>query len=283
MLGAGSLRARCQDRQEPDRHGRPAKVVLDSQFRLIENKFMQAKMAAHALDLFEAFAALRRPASLSELAQQLGMPVSSCFGLVRTIEARGYLYSLKPRGPLYPTRRLLRIMGVIAAHDPLTARVSETLQALRDACGETVVIGKLRDREVLYVDVFESPHAIRYMPHPGDTRALHANSLGKALLGTLSPAILEKMLPSLSYRPFTDRTLTSHQALAADIAISRDRGWYGNFRESVEDLCAVARPLLINGQPFAVSIAGPDHRMQPAALDSHLAALARACEVIADP
>ena len=59
------------------------------------------------------------------------------------------------------------------------------------------------------------------------------------------------------------------------------RGWYGNLRESVDDLAAVAMPVTINGGTFGVSIAGPAGRMQ-AATDSHVSALKRTCAKIDD-
>ena len=68
---------------------------------------MDVKTAGRTLDLFEGFAELWGPASLSEVSRQLRIPMSSCFCLVRTVENRGYLYATRARGPLYPTRRLL--------------------------------------------------------------------------------------------------------------------------------------------------------------------------------
>ena len=40
------------------------------------------------------------------MARELSLPTSTCFGLVRTLVDRGFLYYLRPRGPFYPTRRL---------------------------------------------------------------------------------------------------------------------------------------------------------------------------------
>ena len=38
------------------------------------------------LEIFEAFAEAKRPLSLSELARMINMPVSSCHGLLRTLQ-----------------------------------------------------------------------------------------------------------------------------------------------------------------------------------------------------
>ena len=60
------------------------------------------KAAARALDLFEAFSEAQRPLTLTELAQRIGAPMSSCHALVRTLRARGYLYY--PNVPSASTR-----------------------------------------------------------------------------------------------------------------------------------------------------------------------------------
>ena len=243
---------------------------------------MDVKTAGRTVDLFEAFAKLRRPASLSELAAAIGMPLSSCSNLVRTIQARGYLYMLRDRGPFYPTARLLETAQTIAANDPILLRVAEHLAALSDACDETVVIGTIRGKDVVYIDVVESKQAIRYSARAGSMRPVHANSIGKAVLSRMDRETRADLLKKISYKKLTARTLLSAEDLEADIRNSTRRGWFSNTKESVDDLGAVAVPVTINGGVFGISIAGPANRMQ-AAIDDHVAALKRICAKINDP
>lgn len=242
---------------------------------------MDVKTAGRTVELFEAFAKLRRPASLSELAAAIGMPLSSCSNLVRTIQARGYLYLLRDRGPLYPTARLLEIARVIAANDPISLRVAGHLVALSEASGETVVIGTIRGNEVVYIDVVESKQAIRYSIRPGSMRPVHANSIGKAVLSRMDATTRGALLKKLPYKKFTAKTIVTAEGLEMDIRNSMRRGWFGNAKESVDDLSAVAMPVTINGGTFAISIAGPANRMQ-GAIESHVAALKRTCAKIND-
>ena len=242
---------------------------------------MDVKTAGRTVDLFEAFAKLRRPASLSEIAAAIGMPLSSCSNLVRTIQARGYLYVLRDRGPFYPTARLLEVARVIAANDPVLLRVSDHLAALSETCDETVVIGTIRGKEVIYIDVVESKQAIRYSARPGSMRPVHANSIGKAVLSRMDGLMRADLLKRLPYKKLTSKTILSADDLEADIRSSSRRGWFSNTRESVDDLGAVAMPVTINGGTFGISIAGPAARMQ-AAIDDHVAALKRTCAKIED-
>ena len=113
------------------------------------------KTAARTLDIFEAFASAKEPLSLTELARHLQSPISSCHGLIRTLTARGYLYFLEHRRRYYPTRRLLDLGNVIAAHDPLIERLLGQLEDLRTRTGETIIVGKRQDDAILYLLVLE--------------------------------------------------------------------------------------------------------------------------------
>jgi IclR family transcriptional regulator, acetate operon repressor len=225
---------------------------------------MNVKTAGRTLDLFEAFAREGKPMSLSQLARAIGAPVSSCFGIVRTLEARGYLYEVKARGGFYPTKLLYEHARVIASHDPLAERFVPLLERLRDQTGETVVVSKRLDRQAVYLEVLESPHGIRYSPKVGEFKPLNSSASGKALLGGLSPVARSELLTGMKLPRVTSRTITSRAALEADLEQGRARGWYVTRGETVADLMAVAVPVAVNGEIYSVALAGPMHRMDGA-------------------
>ena len=222
---------------------------------------MNEKTAGRTLDLFEAFAALGRPLSLSELARAIGVPVSSCFGLVRTLEGRGYLYALGARRSFFPTKRLLEQARLIAARDPVAERAGTVLAALRDKTGETTILGKRLGSQAVYLDIAESPHSVRYTARVGDFKPLHSSAIGKALLGQLDRAERDALLGPRPLPRVTPATITSRRALEADLAAGRARGWYLTRGENVRDVMAVAAAARIGDEPFAIAVAGPIHRM----------------------
>ena len=146
------------------------------------------KTAARTLDLLEAFAKARGPLSLTEIAQRINTPISSCHSLVRTLQARGYVYVLDNRKRVYPTKRLLAVANAIARHDPLLEKLAPILEELRRDTGETVLLGKRQDDHVTYLEVIEGTHIVRYTSSPGDTKPLHSSTIGKATLGLMAPA-----------------------------------------------------------------------------------------------
>jgi DNA-binding IclR family transcriptional regulator len=190
--------------------------------------------------------------------------VSSWFGIVRTLEARGYLYEVKARGGFYPTRLLFEQARVIASRDPLAERFVPLLEKLRDQTGETVLLSKRLDRQAVYLVVLDSLHSIRYSPKVGEFRPLHASASGKALLGSLTPVLRNEMLSGMKLPRVTSRTITSRAALEADLEQGRARGWYVTHGETVADLMAVAVAVTLSGETYSVALAGPMHRMDSA-------------------
>lgn len=242
-------------------------------------KTLDLKSEVRVLGLFELFARQGRPLSLSEIAEDLGIPVSSCFNLLRAVEDRGYLYADKARGPLYPTRRLYDIATAVFERDVVMPGMRARLQALRDKTGETVCLGCRKESSVVYLDVQESPQAIRFAVQPGDRRDVHSNSIGKAILSTYDAGTLAATLASLTYRRHTPKTLRNAVELEADIERGRADGWYANRGESTLDALACAVPVRLGSGWYGMAIVGPVTRMQDR-LQKHLSALQTAAREI---
>lgn len=240
---------------------------------------MPVKSAARTLQILETFARACEPLVLSALARRTEIPVSACHGLVRTLEARGYLYESGPSRAYYPTLRWLEKAQVIAAHDPLAHRVIPFLESLAAATGETVVLGRRFEDRVLYLVVIESRQTIRYSAQVGDRKPLHSSSAGKALLGAMPQSAREALLARLKLARVTPNTITRREALEKDLAASRARGWYATRGENVPDVHAIAAPVQVAGQSCAVVVAGPAPRMD-AALKGHVKHLQKTCREI---
>lgn len=225
---------------------------------------MTVKMVSRVIEVIELFAQEKQPLALSEMARLLQMPVSTCLGLIRTLEALGYIYETGRRQGYYPTGRLLTMAQVIAAHDPVLDFVKPTLVELRDNVRETVVFGKLReDWEVVYLEVVDGPQRIRYFARAGETRHAYVNSQGRALLSTLTAQARNAAFKEMKLERLTDATLTTAAAINAEIERSKARGWFAILGETHPDLAGIAWPVRLGRQMYAVSIAGPRNRIEP--------------------
>lgn len=232
------------------------------------------------IDIFEAFRASRRPLSLTDLAEAVDMPKSTCHAIVNTLTARGYLYTLAHPRALYPTRRMFDVTREIDASDPFIEHATPLLEQLRDGTGETVILGKRQGDAVVYLRVFEGVHAIRYSAHPGDLKPLHSSSIGKALLGAMKEPALRDWVAGRALPRITQATITEADALVAEVLQSRQAGFFQTRGENVDDVWAVAAFLTVGRETLAVAVAGPRHRMQDRMLDC-AQQLVGTCSVVA--
>lgn len=233
------------------------------------------KAASRTLDLFEAFAEAGGPLSLTEISQRIAVPISSCHGLIRTLQMRGYVYVLEERKRIYPTKRLLGIAQAIGRYDTVLERLSPIVTSLAKATGETVIVGKMQGEIMTYLDVVPGSHTVRYTASPGDTFPTHSTALGKSALSLLSDEALDKAIGKLKLTQFTEATITDAQAFKADILSGRQRGYFLTRGETVADVMGISVPCRVDGETYAIGVAGPTSRLKEN-FDSYLAAIKEA-------
>ena len=221
------------------------------------------KTARRTLAIFEAFHQRKAPLSLTELARIVQAPMSSCHGIVRTMTARGYLYNVDASRNLYPTKRLLQIAETIVRNDPLLRRITSSLGSLRDACGETVVLGKWQSSVVVYLDVAESRQTIRFAARPGQAQPVAASSIGKAILAEMDDKGISAWLKAHPLRRTGTRINLSLSQLRRQLKAARVSGYCISDGETDSDVMAVAVTIPSNDDPLGVSIAGPRARIEP--------------------
>lgn len=244
-----------------------------------QSQLDSVKTAARTLDVFEVFAACKRPLTLTELATRLGSPLSSCHALVRTLQLRGFVYILDERKRVYPTKRLLAMAQQIALNDPVLERIGPILTELQLQTGETVILGKRQGDAVTYLDVLESRHTIRYAASPGEVKPLHSSAIGKAMLGLLPDAELSKLVRKLALPRVTANTIHQTDALIRDIQESRARGFFITRGENVPDVMAISVSHTLGEEGYGVAVAGPIGRLE-ARTDEVVASLQEAAEAL---
>jgi DNA-binding IclR family transcriptional regulator len=235
------------------------------------------KTAGRTLDVFEAFAATGEPMSLTELAEQIKAPLSSCHALIKTLQSRGYVYVLDQRRRFYPSKRMYNISADIARRDPLLERLVPLMMALRDETGETVILGKRQGNEVIYLEVIEGTHLIRYREVPGSKKPLHCSAIGKAILGAMDERERVALLRGRRLPQMTENTIVETARLLEDLQVSHKRGFYRTRGENVADVQAIAMFCRLSGETLALALAGPIERMRTRAREQAYVAALHAC------
>lgn len=216
-----------------------------------------------ALGIFNAVSAKRRPMTLSEIADATRMPVSTCHGVLKALEADGYLSELSGRA-VYPTRKLWELAETIRLNDPVTEQFIPHLQQLREDTNETVILGTRQGDRVQYLSIFESAQAIRYSSQVGAYKPLHSSAIGKAILASLTEKTRADVLKRIKLTKVTSNTLTTRQNLFANLEDGSTRGYQITRGENVADVMAIASPLKLDNLLLGVAIAGPMQRVEQA-------------------
>lgn len=242
-----------------------------------------SKIVYRTLNVFEAFAAQKKPLSLTDLMKLLGIPMSSCHDVVHALEEQGYLYEVKPRGGFYPTARLHAIAQTILDNDPVTERAEAILQRLSLELSTSVSLGKARDMHLTYLVVCNPTDPLRFSVAIGsDARNLYATSAGKALLASFPPAQQKAYLAGITLTPLTPSTVTSKTVLLKELQESEARGWFINREESVEDALTISTRFVWNGAIYVITAAGTLKRMERQ-LDKAVKALQAAARELQQP
>jgi DNA-binding IclR family transcriptional regulator len=128
----------------------------------------------------------------------------------------------------------------------------------------------------MYLLVVESEQIIRYTARAGELKPLHSTASGKALLSSLQPEERRAILKRAGLRGFTPRTLTTVEAVERELARGQKRGFQQLVGEHMPDVAGASAPLRMSGDVYALTVAGPTHRIADR-LEEIGALLVRAC------
>lgn len=198
------------------------------------------KSARRAIDLLETFAADPAWTTLADLHGRTGFPRSSLHGLLRTLRAAGWVET-----DANGTRFRLGVRALICGtayldRDPALPHATEALERIRERTGFTAHFARLFGDQIVYLETRESRHSRHLVSRVGRTLPAHATALGKALLAELSETELTDLLPA-DLPALTDRTVTSRDALRAELASVRELGYATEHEEGTPGVaCAAA-------------------------------------------
>lgn len=145
--------------------------------------------------------------------------------------------------------------------DWLIERARPLLEKVRDEWDETVNLGMLVGKSVVYLDIVESPRAARLAARRGDRASLHSSALGKAIAATFSDEEVTDLLASAGMPRLTERTITDPKTYLAELARVRAAGFAVDDRENEEEGRCVAVYIPGLRAPVAVSVSGLASRL----------------------
>jgi sugar lactone lactonase YvrE/DNA-binding IclR family transcriptional regulator len=145
----------------------------------------------------------------------------------------------------------------------LRGAAAPVLDRLADETRETVALCSVDNHEILYIDQRSRGGAFGFRIEIGRRAPLHCTAGGKTLLAFAPPHERRAMLDGIRLERFTDRTIVDEEALNADLALARVRGYAISLEEHVEGVVSVAAPIFDHtGKAVAaIGVFGPHARL----------------------
>ncbi len=223
----------------------------------------QVQSLVRALAIVNRLAAANEGATLTEVAQQVGLSPSTAHRLLTTLEQERYVR--------FDAERRLWSVGVqafVAGSAFLKTRslvpaARPHMRALMEESEETVNLAVEDQAEAVYLSQVECRQMMRAFARPGGRVPLHCSSVGKALLSAMPDADVARVLHRHGLARVTIKTLTTTPALREDLAQARTRGYAIDDEEHAVGLRCIAAVVFNEAaDPLgALSLSGPMARI----------------------
>ncbi|MCL1913031.1 MAG: IclR family transcriptional regulator [Eubacteriaceae bacterium] len=228
---------------------------------------MQSKSIKSILkvgNIVDVLSSSPEPLSLAALAKSTGLVKSTLHGLVSTLVEIGYVEQVPDNGYYQLGIRLFEIGNSISNKWNEKRIAYPYMQEIVEKTGETVHMAILSDGEVLYIEKLESSRSIQIVTASGVKLPAYCTGLGKALMSNLPTEDIKRICQATGFVQHTENTIMSCEALMAELAVIRDRGYSVDEQEFMIGLRCIAVPIYNHFEKVvaAISIAAPLSRMQ---------------------
>lgn len=185
-----------------------------------------------AIDILEVLSQAGREMQLREIAEAVGLNVSTCHHLINTFVARGFVGRNPYNRAYFLGHRILELSNARVQQFNLVERAMPELRRLNEASWETVHLAVMQGIELVTLTKIDSLHAVRVgTDNVGKASAMHATATGKAVLAWLPEHEMERVVATSGLTRFTPRTCTSFDDLKEELRHVRRRGFASDDEE----------------------------------------------------
>jgi DNA-binding IclR family transcriptional regulator len=216
--------------------------------------------AIHILDCFDD----QNPTwGLTELAQEVGLHKATAHRIMTTLLNYNYLEKTKD-GQKYKLGIRLASLGCSVVHRwDLRNIALPYMENLVEKFNETCDLSVFDGREIFYLEVMQSNHALTIAAKPGMRLPAHCTASGKVFLAHLPENKLQTFF-KLPLRKLTENTITQPQVLRENLSEIKEKGYAVDSEEMEMGIRAISTPIFDQAGEViaAISIPGPTSRIE---------------------
>lgn len=188
-----------------------------------------------------------------DLANSLGLAKGTTHGIVRTLQAVGFVEQDRKTSRYRLGAALLHLGNSYLDANELRACAINWSDPLAARTGAAVQVGRLMDGKVTVIHHVFRPDDTAQVLEVGTLLPSHASALGKVLLAFDPTAV--RALEGEALPWFTHRTVVQRSILVKELAAIRERGWSCEREEHALGEASIAAPIRDNGG-FVVGAVG---------------------------
>jgi len=237
----------------------------------IENDELSVR-SLRSLIVLEELLSRSAPVSAQDLGQSVQLPKQTLHRILGTLTDAGFLQREVDRASYVPGPRLRRMsMGLVASRRGREVRMA-VLNSLSGDIGETCNLSLPSDDGMIYLERVETEWPLRIQLPIGSTVPFHCTASGKLYLSTLPQAQLDVFLRTGAFEQNTNNTLTSPEALRAEIERIALAGYSEDNEEFILGMVAISVPVvdLDNRLMAGLAIHAPSARLSMVNARSHI-------------
>lgn len=188
-----------------------------------------------------------------EVAHALGKSTSTAYYLLTSLCEEGFAVH-ESKGVYRPARGLEKLTAAAEEASHLNGDLEGAVEELFGRTRKRSYLGVVRDGRVEIV-AFRGRQGVPRMPGLGSEirDSAHALAMGKVVLSLLGPAAVARYV-ARGLTSFTRQTITSPEALTAELARVRENGFGVDREEFEENFCCVAAPIFDERGRFAAAL-----------------------------
>lgn len=242
---------------------KPPKAALDPRHRY------RVPILDRTLDLLELLTRHPEGMTLTTMTEALKMPKNSVFRIATTLTLRGYAERDEETKVYRASCKLLSLGHAAVGGERLIQAAGPILSALRNATGETALLGTLAGNYGVVLDQIPSSHPVKVVVEIGHAFTLHTAAPAKAMLAYWSGEAQKAFVQKFEFSKKTRHTLTSVAAYLAELKRVKACGYALDRGEESETFACVAAPVFDHRSlpVAAIWISGPSDRLPLRALD----------------
>lgn len=215
-----------------------------------------------ALRILACFRFNRPVWSATELSEELGLTLPTTKRILKAMESEGFLTRSLSAGGYALGLRTFELGMVASSSIALLSRTDEVLVKLREETNGTVHLVTVDGDDILYIRKIESPDVFGITSPDGLRRPLTTGSLGKAILSTYTPSMVEEYFSRHGLTAHTPRSITDRKSYIKELTKVRSQGFAVDQEELIHGVCGVAAPIAVGKRPAigGVAVAFPSVR-----------------------